>query len=319
MEFNYWYYHYSIYSEAVHKFDPPQDWTAKGEMALELYFHGQKDNSTAQMYLVLDDEDSETIISYPGDANDLKIAAWQVWRIALNELNDPNLNLSHITSIALGFCAEAGQPFSTGGGKVYFDDIRLYSSRCLQEYHPNADFNGDCIVNYKDMEEMAFYWLDSGYNIYSVTAPNNPILWYTFDGNMKDSVSGAEGRIRGDPNFAPGVFGQAIRFDGFEDAVEITNASSLFSKIVTGITIAFWQYGTNSTHHSDTLCCSNFIYGLDDPAIAINLGCWRQPGRRRSFLGPLDLRYLTNWLVESQGECPNWPPALPPWRRNIEK
>lgn len=279
MGFDYYYYHYSIYSEAIRLLSPAQDWTAAGEQVLELFFHGQTHNSTAQLYLVLDDEDSETIISYPDDANDLKKEQWQVWRIELSELNDPNLNLSNITSIALGFCAEVSKPNSAGSGTVYFDDIRLYSSRCLPENRSNADFDGDCVVDLQDLEEMALCWLDSGYNMYSVTPPGNPIVWYEFDGNTDDSAGSADGQIHGHPTFAQGVYGQAIRFDGYNDAVEITNVPSLFSKVVMGITLAFWQYGADSTHHSDTLCCSNFLYGLDDPAIAINLGCWRPPGR----------------------------------------
>ena len=278
MAFDYYYYHYTIYSEAVRALNPAQDWTAAGEKVLELFFHGHRQNSNAQMYLVLDDEDSETIITYPGDANDLQEEAWQVWRIELNQLNDPNLNLSNITSIALGFCAEVEKPLSTGSGTVFFDDIRLYSSRCLQENRSDADFDGDCIVDFRDLEEMAHGWLDRGYNMYSVTNPGSPMVWYPFDGDTDDSTGNADGQSRGNPTFTEGVYGQAISLDGYHDAVEMTNASGLFSQIVTGITIAFWQYGAGSTHRTDTLCCSNFHYGLDDPVIAINLGGWREPG-----------------------------------------
>ena len=279
MAFDYYYYRYSVFSEAIRTFSPAQDWTAAGEKVLELFFHGRDFNSTAQMYLVLDDEDSETIVTYPGDANDLKKEAWQAWRIELSELNDPNLNLSHITSIALGFCAEADKPNSTGSGTVYFDDIRLYASRCLQENRVEADFDGDCVVDFKDLGEIALCWLDRGYNIYPVTAPENPIAWYPFDGNTEDSTGNSDGRPRENPTFAQGVFGQAIRLDGDKDAVELANVPGLFSNVVKGITIAFWQYGADSPHLSDTLCCSNYVYGLDDPVIAINLGCWRSPGQ----------------------------------------
>ncbi len=279
MGFDYWYYHYTVYAEAIRTFHPAQDWTAAGEKVLELFFYGRAHNSPAQMYLVLDDEDSETIISYPGDVNDLKNEAWQAWRIDLNALNDPNLNLANITGIALGFCAETGKPFSSGAGSVLFDDIRLYSSRCLQEDRAEADFNGDCVVDVEDMEEMALRWLDKGYNMYPVTPPGDPVLWYKFDGDTKDSAGNTDGRPRGKPTYAQGVYGQAIRFDGYHDAVELTNAPAVFSHVLVGITIAFWQYGADSTHLSDTLCCSNYTYGLDDPAIAVNLGCWRPPGR----------------------------------------
>ncbi len=279
MGFDYYYYHHSVYSEAVRTFHPAQDWTAAGEKVLELFFCGRNYNSTAQMYLVLDDEDSETIVTYPGDANDLTNEAWQVWRIELSKLNDPNLDLSYITSIALGFCAEADKPHSSGSGTVFFDDIRLYASRCLNENRAEADFDGDCMIDSRDLEEMALYWLDRGYNVYPVAAPEHPIAWYKFDGNAEDSIGNTDGRPRGNPTYTQGVYGEAIHFNGYEDAVELTNVSDLFSNVVAGITITFWQYADDSTHLSDTLCCSNYRYGLDDPVIAINLGCWRPPGR----------------------------------------
>jgi hypothetical protein len=75
------------------------------------------------------------------------------------------------------------------------------------------------------------------------------------------------------------VYGQAISFDGLQDTVVITDANNLFSKIRPAITIAFWQYGADSAYHTDTLFCTNYTYGQDDPAIVINLGCWRRPGK----------------------------------------
>jgi hypothetical protein len=305
MAFNYRYYHYSVYSEAVHTFRPTQDWTAAGEKVLELFFRGQPTNIIGQMYLVLDDEDSETIIAYPGDANDLRKDTWQPWRIVLGELNDPNLDLSCVTSIALGFCAEAGKPNAEGYGTVYFDDIRLYSSLCLPENRPEGDFNGDCVVNSVDLGEMAARWLDRGYNLYPVAPPNAPILWYEFEGNADDSAGAADGRALGHPTYVQGVYGQAIRFDGGGDAVDVVGTPGVFAKAAKGITIVFWQYGADSGHTNDTVCCSDFDYGSTDPAIAIHLGCWRQPGRYIwdcggpwSFANRLsgNHRYASEWL-----------------------
>jgi len=277
MAFNYIYYRTSDYSETIRTFIPPQDWTAAGEKVLELFFSGSEYyNSTAQMYIALNDGNTESLVLYPGDANDIKDEAWQFWRIELDDLND--IDLSNIESMSIGFCAELNKPYSIGSGKVYFDDIKLYPSICLQENRPDADFNGDCLVNFEDIEEMAFSWLNTGYNIYPVAAPSAPVAWYKFEYYANDSIGIAHGRTRGKPTYTQGVYGQAISFDGYEDAVEISNAANLFSKISSGITIAFWQYGADSQHHTDTLCCSNYTYGGDDPAIAINLGCWRRPG-----------------------------------------
>jgi len=261
MEFDYRYNGTSDYSETIRTFIPPQDWTAAGYRVLELFFSGHEYyNSTAQMYIALNDGNGEALALYPGDAIDLTEEAWQFWRIELDDLND--IDLSNIESMSIGFCAELDKPYSIGTGKVYFDDIRLYSSICLQENRPDADFNGDYLVNFEDIEEMAFSWLETGYNIYPVAAPNAPVAWYEFEYYANDRAGNAHGRMIGTPSYTQGVYGMAISFDGYEDAVEISNAAHLFSKISTGITIAFWQYGADSPYHTDTLCCSNYTYGL---------------------------------------------------------
>jgi len=305
MEFDYRYNGTSDYSETIRTFIPPQDWTAAGYRVLELFFSGHEYyNSTAQMYIALNDGNGEALALYPGDANDLTEEAWQFWRIELDDLND--IDLSNIESMSIGFCAELDKPYSIGTGKAYFDDIRLYSSICLQENRSDADFNGDCLVNFEDLEEMAFSWLDTGYNIYPVAAPRAPVAWYEFENNANNSAGIAHEQTRGNPTYTQGVYGQAISFDDSEDAVEIIGAVNLFSKITTGITIAFWQYGADSPHHTDTLCCSNYTYGGDDPAIAINLGCWRRPGEYNwdcgqpwSFENRLsgNHRYSSEWLA----------------------
>jgi hypothetical protein len=187
---------------------------------------------------------------------------------------------------------------------VRFDDIRLYPSRCLEENKPKADFNEDCTVNFNDLEEITENWLETGYKVYEVTAPNSPVVWYKFDGNLNNSVGNAHGHMRVSPVFVPGVYGQAMRFDGYESSVAITDAMDLFSGIKKGITIAFWQYGDTSPHHTDTLCCSNYVYGVYNPTIAINLGLWKPPGKynwdcgsRWSFDGRLSgkHRYESEW------------------------
>ena len=265
-------------SEAAYYFDPPQNWASIGAKSLELFFHGQEFNdSDCQMYLVLDDGDEKTIIYYEGDANDITKKFWQPWRIDLQNIN--NINLKNIESITIGFDKNENQPTTISLGFVYFDDIRLYGSRCLEESKPEADFNNDCIVDFEDLEEMSDNWLASGHGNVTVFIPGKPAAWYKFDGNTNDSAGGADGQIFGNPTFVPGVNGQALKFDGYEDAVLVSDATGIFSKISTGITIVFWANGTNLSHHTDTLFCTNFSYNEYNPTIAINLGCWKQPGR----------------------------------------
>ena len=276
MAFHYYYYYDTIfYSGVTTTFTPAQDWTHAGVKALELFFYGQADNETnVQMYITLSDGDVNTVVPYNGDANDLSNEDWQPWRIDLRNLD---LNLSNIENFSIGFSRSTSESWDSG--TVFFDDIRLYPSRCLEENKPKADFNGDCTVDFQDLQELTNNWLDKGYNIYPVEAPDAPIAWYKFDNNANDSAGSFHGRTRGHPTYVEGVHGQAISFGGYIDSVEITGAAGLFSKTRTAITIAFWQYGTDSIHHTDTLCCSDYVYNVYDPTIAINLGCWKSPGK----------------------------------------
>ncbi len=277
MAMSYWFYRDIDYSKTIRTFGAAQNWAAAGISAIELFFYGQSYNDLAQMFMVLGDGSGEIVIPYQGNANDLKVETWQPWRIDLRDI--PAINLGNITSISIGFYSEASRPNSNGSGTIFFDDIRLYSILCLAENKLAADLNGDCLVNYKDLEEMTFNWLENGRNTYPMTAPNSPIAWYRFDGDTRDSAGNAHGQPHGNPTYTEGIYGRAIRFDGRQDSVQLTGAADLFSKTTRGITIAFWQYGDESPHHTDTICCSNYIYGLENPVISINLGNWRRPGR----------------------------------------
>ena len=273
-----YYYDREFHSEVVSTFSPPQDWASAGVKFLELFFYGRPANeANGQMYVSFGDGNVTMSVPYDGDANNIKKQNWQSWRIPLQKLTE--LNLANVETIAVGLRAGTNEPPGSDAGTVYFDDITLHPARCLPENRPDADLSGDCAVNFEDVREMTDTWLESGYNVYPVAAPKAPLAWYKFDGDTRDSAGGAHGQANGSPAYTQGVFGQAISFDGFDDSVSVDGAFELFSKINKKITIAFWQYGKDSPHHTDTVCCSNYIYGVRNPTIAINLGCWRQPGK----------------------------------------
>ncbi|MHC4440384.1 MAG: fibronectin type III domain-containing protein, partial [Planctomycetota bacterium] len=271
-------YNTAEYSNNIFRtFNPPQDWTAAGAKALELFFSDRTENSHALIYIALNDGNNETIVLYPRDSNDITNETWHPWRIDLQELQD--IDLRNIESIAIGFYPDPNYPSGGGNGSFFFDDIRLYSPRCLEENIINADFNSDCLVNFEDFEETALNWLETGYKVYPVAAPNRPVSWYEFEYYANDSAGRAHGRTTGKTTYTQGVYGLAINFDGNTGTVLVENAADTFSKIDKAITIAFWQKGADSPYHTDTLFCTNYTYGGDDPAIAINLGCWRRPGK----------------------------------------
>jgi len=299
-----YYYDSLFYSEATRRFSSAQDWASPGANVLELFFYGKADNEIEglMMYITIGDGDVNMVVPYDGDPNNFKKESWQVWRIDLRKLAGVNLN--NVVSISIGMCLGTTEPHAYGLGRVYFDDIMLYPSRCLEANRPAADFTGDCAVDLDELQEMAYSWLDTRYNVYPVLTPNAPLAWYKFDGSTQDS-SGSDyhGDPCGSPAYVPGIYGQAIRFDGYKDSVVIRDAAKLFSKISKQITIAFWQYGGDSPHLTDTVCCSNYVYGVAGPTVAINLGCWRKPSRYNWDCGPWSFdsrlsgshRYKSEW------------------------
>lgn len=289
MGYFYEFFEDSSYSEIERRFSEPQNWAGAKVKSLELFFYGYINNEIhGQMYFSLSDGSVSAFLPYNGDVNDIKKEEWQAWRINFEDIN--NVNLGSIESISIGFRSDAAGEDNWGMGTVYFDDIIAYPSRCLDENRPDADFNGDCVVDYEDVDEMMYNWLKRGYRVYEVAEPNAPEAWYKFDGNANDS-SGNEyhGIVGGDANAAyhDAQRGSVLKVDGYYDWVNIPAAEELFSKISTGITIAFWQKGADSVHHTDTVCCSNTTFAaevpamavLNGPSVAINLGCWKEPGR----------------------------------------
>jgi len=98
-------------SEAERMFDAAQNWSRHGIKSLSLSFFGDPENASAQLYA----EINGTRVSYPGSAEDLKIAAWMPWVIDL-----ASLNVQNVTTLTIGI-EGAG-----AAGMLLIDDIRLY-------------------------------------------------------------------------------------------------------------------------------------------------------------------------------------------------
>jgi hypothetical protein len=274
------YYYDSIYcSEAYRGFSPPQDWTQAGAQTLVLWVHGLTGNDVqGRMYAVLSDGTTERQV-FCDDSGILTRVEWDVWRIPLADFND--VDLSTVASLALGFVFPSAQSGEYGSGTIYVDDVSLYSSLCLDERRPAADLTADCVVDYRDLRQMAMQWLDTRGQVVDVVAPSEPVLWYAFDGDTSDSMGVAHGQVQGRPTFETGVHGRAIHMVNRGDAVTISDVPAVFDRIREAITIAFWQRGDDSAHRNDTLCCSNYDYGRTSPSVAVHLGCWRDPGQYR--------------------------------------
>jgi hypothetical protein len=89
-----------------------QDWTTSAIKSLSLYFYGDADNTSAQLYLKI----NETRIDYDGPAEDITLGSWQAWTIDLSAVGD----LGNVRVLTIGI-EDAG-----ADGVIYIDDIELH-------------------------------------------------------------------------------------------------------------------------------------------------------------------------------------------------
>ena len=109
------------------------DWTVQGIRTLTIWFYGDADNdanATEQMYVALEDTSGPTSyaeVRYADgneDMNDIKKEEWQEWNIRLQDF--PDVNLSSVKKVYIGFGDRDNPTIPGGDGIVRFDDIRLF-------------------------------------------------------------------------------------------------------------------------------------------------------------------------------------------------
>jgi hypothetical protein len=197
----------AYYSEISNHFElEPNDWTTEEVKMLTLWFYGEPENVSTgveQMYVGLEDTTGGTSYSevrygdgVGEDINDIAIAEWQEWNIALNEFT--TVNLEDVNKLYIGFGDRDSTQYG-GSGLVYFDDIRLEPSRCVPSQRPagfaKIDFNNDCIVDFGDIGIMVDEWLEADANLGQVTPPSdtNLIGWWKFDEGSGGDVNDSSG------------------------------------------------------------------------------------------------------------------------------
>ena len=90
-----------------------------------------------RMYVVLKDHAGHVgTVMYDGDANDITKEQWLEWNIALEDFEDQGVDLSQTEELIIGADSE------WWAGTIYFDNIRLYGTRCIAQYAPTADVTG---------------------------------------------------------------------------------------------------------------------------------------------------------------------------------
>jgi hypothetical protein len=221
----------AFYSEAEHLFGASQNWTQYNIKALVLYFHGSAGNdANEQMYIKLEDSSGHSNkVFYDGDASDVSEATWHEWNIALQDFS--GVDLTKISKMVVGF-GDSIAPTRSGTGKVYFDDIRLYPSRCLPKYGPRGDITDDCTVDFGDILVLAGDWLQTDHGLEAVQPdPAWLVGWWKLDEGtgqtVMNSAGGSDGTIVDATRVEDAVRGWCLEFDGDGDYVGIEQDESL--------------------------------------------------------------------------------------------
>ncbi|MCK4293846.1 MAG: LamG domain-containing protein [Planctomycetes bacterium] len=222
------------------------DWTVAGAKALSLQFYGTTGNAIEPMWVeLIDGAGGNATVTYgdydgenPTDIND---PSWHQWNIDLQDFNDGGVDLTNVSSIAIGFgSATATTP--GGSGVVYFDDIRLYPSRCvLAKRDPNfalLDYVEDCVVNYRELETMTHDWLAGDH-----TETGELLVHWAFNTGSGVTAADSSGKGRtGDISGADWVNdperGSCLDFSGGDFVLD--NDANAYLNGLYGLTISIW-------------------------------------------------------------------------------
>jgi hypothetical protein len=87
---------------------------------------GIESNSAEPLYVAVFNSAGQPAIVVHPDPGAAQLTAWTEWIIPLQSIADQGINLTNVTSIAIGLGTRGNMTIPGGSGKMYFDDIRLY-------------------------------------------------------------------------------------------------------------------------------------------------------------------------------------------------
>ena len=166
------------FSKVTRNFSPAEDWTLDEMALLSFNLKGNETNQGQILSVELDDGTHQATVEYVDSA----ITTTDTWTEVYFKLNDfsvQDVDLSNIESISI----KVGNGQSPGGnGRIYIDDLTLYTSRCVPEYRSPADLDEDCQVDMVDLEKLILYWL-AGDLVVTASEPasNHLLACYLFD------------------------------------------------------------------------------------------------------------------------------------------
>ena len=90
---------------------------------------GIESNDPEPLYVSVSNSAGTPAVIVNDDPVAANIDTWTEWIIPLSAFADQGINLTNVTSIAIGLGTQGNTTIHGGSGKMYIDDIRLYQPR----------------------------------------------------------------------------------------------------------------------------------------------------------------------------------------------
>jgi len=151
------------------------DFTVHGARALAFDFASDPNQGFVRdIYIELSDGQAASRVTID-DPLIVRNRAWGLVDIDLARF--AGVDLAQIKSMTVGVnvLSSVNQPVS-----VYFDNFRLFPSRCVLGRTLPSDLNGDCVVDDADLAILLDRWLE-GTGPVTAAQPPEPNNWFTFD------------------------------------------------------------------------------------------------------------------------------------------
>jgi hypothetical protein len=94
---------------------------------------GIASNDAEPLYVAISNTAGAPAVIVHDDPATAQISTWTEWIIPLSAFVDQGINLTNVTSIAIGLGTKGNMTVPGGSGKMYIDDIRLYQPRGAAE------------------------------------------------------------------------------------------------------------------------------------------------------------------------------------------
>ena len=248
---------YAPTGEATYQFATAKNFTSVGIASLYFYYHPDKGNSPALLYVKLTDSSNNSSVASLTDANLVDYwKGWQYQPVAMQQFVG-TADLTSVKKISFGVSA------ASGIGKVNVDTIVLQMVGHFDFASLAAgDLNKDRFVDINDVATLVGDWLLSGQNIAAETVSAANLLFkYDFEDGSGTTAADSSGNGNNATMNRPGGFDAAGGIGGTgawyssDGSLMATVPPGALGTIAKQITVAVWVKAAVNTLPRQSVIC----------------------------------------------------------------